>query len=204
MRRYRFVLIAVAVVMTGCASLSTFQTAQVLEKGEKQMGFALSASQIDVGDSDDAALEAVTILVPEFFYRAPIGEKSEFGVKLTPTSLVADGKYQLVDSTPFDMAADLGLGFFAFAAEGEALVVVDIHPAIIASLNLSESVSLNLTPKFIVRYIAAGGESETSYLNGGTIGLALGKNTRFMPEVGFYRWENEDSGFAYFGLGIAW
>ena len=200
MRNFNFTLLIIAAVLSGCASLSTYQTAQVLEQGVSQKGVAVSATKVE---SEGGLLDDVTMIVPEFFYRAPLSEKFEYGVKLSPTSLIADGKYQFVDSGSWDVAADLGMGFFAYATEGEEAIFIDFLPAILVSFTLTEDTVFTIAQKGIIRYIAAGGDQEISTLGGATLGLAIGKKIRLMPEFGFFRWKDKDSGFGYFGFGIA-
>ena len=192
------ILLVLVILCGGCASLSTYQKAQVLEENATQFGFALTSTDLSLidEDEDDPFFESFNLILPELFYRVSVNSKMDFGAKVFPLSVVLDGKYQFIDGEKFDMAADLGIGYNKFAIDDKDTGILDIYPTVLMTFNLSEKVGVTLAPKLITRFLSSGGSKETITIPGGTMALSLGP---LMPEIGYYTSKNAN----YFTFGVA-
>jgi len=108
-------------LICGCASISTFQTARTLKPGKTQKGFAITAGNPRISESWGAGVvqefqvERSPILPwPEFWFRKGLSENLDWGIKTRGPffGAIADLKYQfLSDESPWQVAGSLGLGF---------------------------------------------------------------------------------------------
>ena len=178
------IFVVLVILFSGCASLSTYQKAQVLKENSGQFGVALTSTDVSLLDEDeeDPFFESFTFIVPEIYYRTSVSKKMDFGAKLFPLSAVLDGKYQFVDGEKFDMAADFGIGYSKFAVDDKETGILDIYPTILMTFNLSEKLDVTLAPKVITRFLSSGDSKETITMPGGTLSLSLGP---LMPEIGY-------------------
>ncbi len=102
------------ILCAGCVSLSTFQTARVLQENESQFGVAASTNSnytLLIEEDDEVSNETITGGTLEAFYRTPISSNFDIGIKAYFVGAIIDGKYQFHDGERFDMAADLGIGY---------------------------------------------------------------------------------------------
>jgi hypothetical protein len=194
-----FLALVVFVLVAGCASLSTYQKAQVLKEDESQFGIALTSTDAHLvnNEEEDPFFESVTYIVPEVYYRTSLGNKVDFGAKLFPLSAVIDGKYQFVEGEGFDMAADLGISYSKYSFDDKETTIFDIYPTILMTFNLSKKVDLTLAPKVITRFLSSDESRETVTMPGATLSLAIGP---VMPEIGYYT--SETVNFFTFGVAI--
>lgn len=189
--------VVLVVLIAGCASLTTYQKAQVLKEDESQFGIALTSTDASlVDDEEDPFFESITYIVPEVYYRTSVSSKVDFGAKIFPLSAVIDGKYQFVDGEKFDMAADLGISYSKYSFDDKETTIFDIYPIILMTCNLSKKVDLTLAPKVITRFLSSDDSRETLTMPGATLSLAIGP---IMPEIGYFTSETVN----FFTFGIA-
>ena len=205
-----FLLMALifASFLGGCASVSNYQTAEVLEEGETQATLGLSFTEQKLETGAEINYEGFSYFTPEFILRGGISESFDFGVKLymaLPIGVVIDGKYQFLEGEKWDMAFDLGLGYSGWEAGSDdtGFSITEVIPSVLITYHLSENVSATLAPKALVRRLKGGGETDDQTFVGGNLTLSLGK--RFMPEFGYFKGEDiigQDVTYTHFGVGI--
>jgi hypothetical protein len=178
---FRFVTVstfaAVALLATGCVSMSSLQTARTLEKNKSQqtLGGGLYTSESLVDDKD---LGRISLPYLEYSYRQGLSDKIDAGIKITNSfTLMADGKYQLVDGEQFALAAGLGVGYFSVSQtsgdEKFESTLIDVMVPLYLSYDVTKSFTPYLSPKYIARFVS-GTESSTNSLWGATAGAKIG------------------------------
>ena len=200
MKRAVLFFTLLSILYLNCVSMSTYQTAQVLEKKQSQFGaaaYTMSNYKLEIFDEDDELQsETVTGGTIEAFYRAPVCKNLDVGIKAYLVGTVIDGKYQFVNHDNFDMAVDLGIGYQQMSISDDDYTIFDIYPTLLLTFNLSTDVDVTLAPKIISRYVS--GPTATSTFMGGTIMLRFGP---VMPEFGYYVIDGQK--ITTFGVGIA-
>ncbi|MBO6938323.1 MAG: hypothetical protein JJ863_25360 [Deltaproteobacteria bacterium] len=105
---------------TGCLSANTYQTAQVMERGDWELGLALYGSKVrDACFAEECAtyttpngespLPGAGSGGPELVFRVGVGHRMDFGARVGVVGARVDLKAQLVDTEYFDLALDLGV-----------------------------------------------------------------------------------------------
>ena len=167
MQRIGIALLAVA-VLGACASLNTMQTGEVTPKGDFQlagdiglavpvaaisdvMTFSQKASPTTEDYMDLVRGGVAALLYPPLTsgltFRYGIARRWDLGLRLSPSTLRLDGRYQIIDRRVMDLAVGLGLGFFHSAPSlGET---VDIGSYKRGDLDVSLIMSFNLGKIFI-------------------------------------------------------
>lgn len=175
----------VAIFVTSCASLTGFEEGKVLGEGNKEA--IVSGNYTTVPDllSDDFDTLAINdnIGFPniEFSYKYGITDKLDVGGRISTTlTTSAYAKYQLVgdNSSKFALAGGLEIGTFAGIAYTVGIPVY-------ASIYPTESITININPRFLYQTAAGAGGDGITYL-GGNAGLLFGKKHKFGLDVGFY------------------
>lgn len=199
-------------LLSGCLSLSSYQTAEALPEGKSQFGVGLTVTTIKPDPASvDVIYEDISYFTPEIMYRAGVGGNFDMGAKLWFTypaiGIVVDGKYQFVDGDKFDMAVDLGVGYSGVetGSADTRISFVDVVPALLMTYHFSDKASLTLTPKFLYRKPSGAVASDAEHYTGATLMLALGRKIRVMPEVGYFKGEDAtgfDNEFTYYGIGF--
>jgi len=175
LRNGKAILIPLLTILaSGCASLSTYQTAKTLEPGKKTIGFALSLSAINVDLGEEAAGfdETITYPVPEIFFRVGIKENLDVGVKFYPFAGLVDIKYQFINQPTFDLAFDLGVSYTKLSGIDSEIKLIDFYPTALLTYNVTPSGNATLAPKIIIRRVSGGNEApEIFTMPGGTLAL---------------------------------
>ena len=175
-------------LLSGCASVTTFQTPEVIEKDSSLLGAGLSAS-LNTGDSK--------ILMPAFecYARKGLTKKTDGGLKIFGLpcgfgGIVADIKYQLFDG-PISVSGDLGASVSAVKVEDYQWTFA-FYPMLLFGTDRA----------YVgVRSIHTG-IGKFDHIPGIFLGLSLGDTFRVMPEVSYHFIRDEDEGFFTFGLGF--
>ena len=193
------------ILLGGCASLTTFQTAQVLEEGKTDFGVAIAYSNIVLDDSS-LFFEETEYRLPEIFYRRPLNNRFELGLKFYPFSIGGDIKYQFIDGKAIDMAADFGIDYtgleISVESNGEKSEsktrLINLYPTILLTYNITKKINITLAPKVIMQYLTTNNENSRNFMPGFTINMSLGP---LMSEVGYYRSTRE--GITFYSAGLA-
>jgi hypothetical protein len=196
MRNFYLPLVLIIVVMlAGCASFSSFQTAQVLDPDEDefQIGIGLAVTSFELEeDAVETDYEEMSYYKTELLIRSGVTESFDFGAKFWTVGLAVDGKYQFVDGEKIDMAVDLGFSYSGIEVDDEGVRYFGFHPALLMTYNFSEKFSVTLSPRAVILNVSHDEEGDdTQTFLGGTLTLSLGgKKVRILPEIGYYKAED--------------
>ena len=210
MRKFYLMLVFIIVVMlAGCSSFSSYQTAQVLDPDEDafQIGVGLTVTSFSLEeDGQEIDYEEVAYSKLELLIRTAVTESFDFGAKFWTGGISVDGKYQFVDGEKLDMAADLGFSYSGIEVDDEGVTFIDFQPALLMTYNFDEKFSLTLAPKAVIRKVSRDNEEDTNTFLGGTLTLSLGgKKVRILPEIGYYKGEDrlgQEVSVTHGGVGI--
>ena len=202
-------LFAVFTVLSGCASFSSYQTAQSLGEGKSQFAIGLTVTDQSV-DGPEADYEEAAYFTPELIFRTGVTDGFDVGAKLYVAypivGVVINGKYQFLDGPGLDMAVDFGVGYSGVELNNNDITYVDFYPALLMTYNFSDTFSATLAPKVVIRRAkVAGAGTDTESFPGATLTLSLGKKVKVMPEVGYYKGKDRldaDVEVVHFGIGF--
>jgi hypothetical protein len=189
-------LIAGALVFAGCMSWTTYQTAETTPPGGMTVGGGLSS----ICPSTD-----IFFPVADIFVRFGLSPSADMGFRYnTPFRMTLDTKMALSKSFAFDVA----IGGVYAPMHLHRWVIVNVMPSVILSTRLSDVMSLYLVPKLSIDYIFFAEVDEMQVLPSGmnwiagtTLGLALGRRFKIMPEITMVQWVSPES-FFYLQPGI--
>jgi len=211
MRNFYLMLVFIIVVMlSGCASFSSYQTAQVLDPDEDdfQIGIGLTVTSFDLEeDAVETDYEEMSYYKTELFLRSAVTENFDFGAKFWTVGLSVDGKYQFVDGEKLDMAVDLGFSYSGIEVDDEGVRYLSFQPVLLMTYNFTEKFSLTLAPRAVIAVVSHDEEGDdTQTFVGGTLTLSLGgKKMKILPEIGYYKAEDrlgQEVEVTHGGIGI--
>lgn len=224
----RLAIIAVAVLASGCASLSTMQTARTLRPGESQItastslaGGGIPGIAIDTGLPPPAG-HKVALPVPqaEIEVRHGFAPRWDWGIRTYLLGLGTDVKFQFLQREKWDAAFAPGtsLSYVFLPAGGSSLQTgeLDVVLPVLFGRHLRGGSSVVFGPKMQgrlafnavntpqgnargTRFVLLGGA-------GGTLNVALGKGWSIPLELSIYNDWTEKTGVAYsagFGLAVS-
>jgi hypothetical protein len=192
----QLIILAFALIATGCANFASFQSADTVPEGEGVLGVGASytAYEIDIGDEPTSA----TVPAVNIWYRRGITDEFELHTNVwLPFGATIGAKYQLLGErkTPgfgFSLGADIGyLSISTGSGDTEASTsLLDIYVPVYTGYRVSESFAVYLTPKYIMRAAfgsASSGDEEASsteifHIPAATLGVALGSSVEFLVE----------------------
>ena len=206
MKRYFVGYVAMLLVLANCASLSTMQTARVLEKGESEHALGLGFYNSD----DFLGGDDISIPVLEYQYRRGIWNNFDAGIKLTNLgSLVLDGKYNLVNGQKWALATGLGLGYLDFESTvGNVTAkstIIDVMLPLYLSYDVGVMTSFYGAAKYVLRSISTSGGTITGGGDGslisGSLGLKVGKTSGALLEASLVSGLDNDFAGTQFNAG---
>jgi hypothetical protein len=186
---YALAIIVGNLVMGGCASISTFQTARTLKPGETQKGVGVTAGNPLISPSWGARKSVVYPWL-EFWLRKGLSENLDWGIKtwgLLEGGMV-DLKCQfLPDESPWQVAGSLGLGVSSrgleLGLEAESYTFFDLHVPLFISRDFGESFTFYISPKYIHRVVIGDFHPRANYSHqwngfGAGVGISFHLNRR--------------------------
>jgi hypothetical protein len=195
-----FVFAIITVFFTGCASMSSMQTARVTDKGKFGVGFSggYVKTEIEIGD-----LESIDVAGPlmEISARYGISEKLDVGAKLGIVGTSgADAKFQFLGNKQSKFASSAGFGVYYLSSESSTTInettntlkstVIDLHFPLYFSVHPTNWLGIYAAPKYILRlnnYNDNGvSESASSSWLGVTSGLRLGRKNALFMEYSYF------------------
>jgi len=180
--------VAAVVLLTGCATFGTFETAQTAAPGQFQFGGALTPVHII---SSEGSNGTVFFPFPTLFTKVGVSEQVDLGATWSFGPGVAlNGKYQFM-SGPMDGALWLGGSYYGISISGTGFGVYSIGPRLF--LSSEREGSFPYMVNFGATYAGASASSEGSSVSGGTLSALLGaglpfrlgggRDSRIMPEL---------------------
>lgn len=214
---YALTIIVGVVVMSGCASISTFQTARTLKPGETQKGVGVIAGNPLLSPSWEAG-KSLVYPWPEFWLRKGLSENLDGGIKtwMLYYGFMFDLKYQfLSDESPWQVAGSLGLGVSERAVdyidlESPFYIFFDLHLPLFISRDFGEFSTFYISPKYIHRVVIGGDPPQPNYNHqcnafGAGLGISfhLNKKLSMMLEYDCMYEQGTVEGFTHnWGLGF--
>ena len=190
--RFRcFILGLTLSLLAGCASLSTFQTPQVLEKGKTVIGLAGSG----VNGSAPGILEASG--------RIGLGHGTDAGLKVTlPGTLTADFKWQWFRGVRVNAALDLALSYFNSSNDGEDFKSTALMPTLLLGNRhwYAGGRVVFMSADGTITFFGSHDFELTNVFPGLFLGFAIGNRFQVLPEINAY-FPREGS-FVIWGIGL--
>lgn len=196
-----------ALLLCGCPNPNTYTTPRTLDPGKWQftvaaeaLGFSYNGyTATSNGTSTSVGgASGFSPMIPSFIGRVGLADGFDLGIHASNLdSLGLDGKIRLLKGT-FDLALDPGLqGYYYSFGSGpgnESIGVVYLHAPVMLGLNLSQDVSLVVTPGIVYGLATSSVASSTTIQNAsgstgiiarGSVGLDLRVNPKLAlhPEV---------------------
>ncbi len=182
-------------LLISCYSYTTFQTPEVLEKGETILGVGISNKQ----PWEDQ-------IFPEIYFRKPFVRTMDWGFKfkgipITGGVILFDMKKSLMTTSIVTLSADLGLSFSSFNAEDLAhFQTIGIYPTLMLG-NDHLYMGLKYNKLLISGNIDLFGDipDQTSsmgipsYFFGATLGTGL----RLQPEITIFQFPDHEMVVSY-------
>ncbi len=206
-----FSVVFLAIVsFTGCSSLTTMQTANVIAPGETESGVALLQNRVlPDGVQSVGADGNVSYYTMEFTYRRGVADKLDMGFKLYPLAAEIDAKYQFIKTGRFALSGNFGVAYTSLAQGSESnekTNFVDFYPTVLITYHVGQNFSLTVAPKTIFAYYSDSNMRGLNVIPGVTLtaaigGGAAGQGFKLMPELGYYSIVGGAS-FATLGLGM--
>lgn len=179
MRKLGTTLCAVYVVgASGCASITSMQTAKPLAKDVQQFSYAVSASRIKTNPKDTVA---TTVPGVDLMVRRGLTDHDEIGIRVANfgSFFLLDYKRSLARTKPLYISAGVAFGAMAFFEDSAGdSQVFDVYLPVYADLTLRRDVALIFSPKYIFRTKEFHGRQIA--LSGG---VRLGERQGFIIEV---------------------
>ncbi len=203
----------------GCLSTNTYQTAQVLPRGEVEFGAALYGNYVDHACFEEGCAQYTT---PggtedlnssgqggaEFVMRVGLGHRMDFGARLGLVGARVDLKAQLIDTRYFDLAVDLGI-------RADVRAVAATLPLLLSSRPHRWFALFGSVQGLLTRW-RINGDGRDHVIAGGvaaSFGFALGPVdiVSVRPEVTYHHWLGDidtpsgmsGADFRYWSFGIA-
>ncbi len=210
---------ALAFSAWGCASMSSFQTAEALPPGEVSIGVGMSSLSMEGKTAEGGTTVTWKSDLPpnlELLVRYGFLPRFDAGLKVYTTvggmGYVLDGKYQFLDGEGVDGALVLGIATseanFLFGAslggtDEDETAFFDYYAAVPFTFRFSESLTLTAAPRYVDRSISSDFLAERERIIGGSLTLSMGKEVQVRPEVGFFRGAKKTE-MTFGGLGIVY
>jgi hypothetical protein len=186
--------------LTGCANLSSLQTARVFEPntGEFTVGGGLSHIPFFSSNIDTLKKYGDGPLIPygDIGVRWGVYPRIDIGVRYTPLyTLALDGKYQLYAGKSLALATGVGLGILHVEdADSTSLnqnngddendvTMVDFIIPLYASYDFGEYFTAYVSPKFVHRRFPGFDANAAKNLAGGSAGFKIGKSRGLYLEL---------------------
>lgn len=191
------ILSATAVLLlSGCASMSTMQTARTTEKGEfgYDVGGGYIKTDIALGTADTISFKAPFL---EIGGRYGVTDKLDLGAKLTLIgTATADAKYQFLGDGESMLAgsAGFGLGYLSISSGSGVNTsdskIFDIMVPAYFSVHPTDWFSVYASPRYVFRINSYSSSNESGTDNsswyGVTAGIRLGKRVGFLAEYSYF------------------
>lgn len=138
-----------------CASVSTLQTARVLDEGDAyhSVGMAFYSSDDFLGG------EKISLPLLEYSYRRGVWKDIDVGFKLALIgSASVDAKYRLIDGEQWALSTGIGLGYLSFESSfgdvKQQSTLVDIILPLYLSYDVSKMATVYSAAKLMYRSIS--------------------------------------------------
>lgn len=201
------------VFITGCATISTFQTAKTLPAGEIAMGVGMDMTGLEhtvAGVTQNTGV----MKSYETWIKMGLGKKFDAGLKFFPIGRLFDVKYQFLNGKNGGLDAAVDLAYSATSIEKSDSIndYIDIYSNLIFSSDLTKLLTLYISPKHILRTVQLTDDltdksgTKTKSLLGSGIGIAFnldGEKVQLMLEYNYVsslwgeKWQHSQAGIGF-------
>ena len=201
------------VFITGCATISTFQTAKTLPANEIAMGVGMDLTSLE---HTVAGVTQNTDVVKSYeaWIKMGLGKKFDAGFKFFPVGRLFDVKYQFLSGKNGGLDAAVDLAYSAASIESSDIIndYTDIYSNFIFSSDFTKLLTLYVAPKHILRTVRLTNDltdkssKKTKSLLGSGVGLAFnldGEKTQLMLEYNYVhslsgeKWQHGQAGIGF-------
>ncbi len=210
-------LLAMPLAVTGCPNPNTYGTPRTIPSGKNQhiialegIGVRAKAPRTDASGAVETGTDSEGLpLLPSYQYRRGVSDRVDLGVRVTNVSgLGADVKWNFLRGA-LDLAVDPGF-HWVYVPVRDGFNVLYLHAPILAGVNVTDSVTLVLSPGVVCAAFASSSKDGASrsaiVTNRGVLArLGVGLNVRLgrllaiMPEITGMRAFNDSEGIVVVG-----
>ena len=203
----------------GCASLSSYQEARVLDKGKAEVFFGASGYKDDLEKVDFSftgansgkidTTDGLSNVMLEIGGRIGVWDNLDLGVKYSvPGSIALDAKYQLLgrdSGSMFQLSAGLKGGYASLDGKNskgedvDGVPVIDLIVPVYATITPTNWMALTVAPQFCYRISDNGYYYPEGPIAGANIGLRMGTTFGIRGEFGYHR--NLDTDYSMMNYG---
>lgn len=211
MQQFLWLCVALA-LLSGCASVSTFQTARTLDpkKGRMILGgsYLLGSSKYRPDGTGSIETSWGEVPIIEWAFRTAVVEHWDVGFKLThPATLSGDIKYQWIDHKVFAAAAGVGVGYVTITTsglldnKGIRSHSADLSAPLYIGADLSRNFGIYVSPRLIARKNIDSSIPWAALL-ASTVGFRLGDTGGVLLECSYVFDLDSGANLTQVGIGI--
>jgi hypothetical protein len=204
-------------IFTGCASMSTMQTARVTEKGKFDYivgGGVVNTTVVGTSSNVESPNDTVKFTTPfvEVGIRYGILDNLDVGAKISIIGTATlDFKYQFLGDKNSKLAGSIGLGggYISVAINNTKNHMYDAMLPVYFSYHPINWISFYCSPKYVFRTINTynfdniGYNRTISHWYGATGGIRIGKRIAFLAEYSYFGNSQYSIPFSQVTCGIA-
>ncbi len=182
MQVMRLLSFLVVVSLTGCASFTSLQTADIIPQGETN--FTVSGNLLYSLPLEESVYEEGNQFVTQLMIRRGLSVKTELQAIISSNSLNGTYKHLLKSGDTFITSYSVGAGYsFLASSFDDQIHVADLPVSMFITYKPKNNFGITLNPKALYRFIG----DESTFVVGGSINLVFGENIKFYPEgIMFY------------------
>ncbi len=182
-RNYFFIFqsFLLLLLFPGCVSFTSFQTADVLPKGETS--YTVSGSMIFSLPEYFDVYEEGNQFASQLMVRKGISEHGEFQLSISPNSLTTAYKHLFHKDKKFISSYTFGTSYtFLASSFDDQIHIIDVPASVYLSYVPSNNFNITLNPKVMYRYIG----DESTVVLGTSLNFMFGKQIKVYPEGIFF------------------
>jgi len=200
---YLLAIVAIVFMASSCASLTGFEEGRSLGEDNSESIVSINFTKAPnlFEEIEEPAIDTLNTSVTfpnlEFSYKRGITDQLDVGGRIS-TNLNASTylKYQVVGDKSSSFAFSPGLEFGTVLGSA-----YNVGIPLYASFYPTESVTVNVTPRFMYQFITGLETAGATYL-GGNFGLLFGRKHKFGLDVGYYNVSTDGNSNALLTFGI--
>ncbi len=205
MMKHILMISSAALLMTSCASLSSYQDARTLEQGKAQMFIGGGTYTEQYPEQSDQVAQAISEAIEDYKtplieagLRVGVMEKLDLGLKYTiPGGIVFDGKYQLLGGKEdvFAISSGAKVGYLSIkqtvTVDGQdqtsEWTTIDATVPLYLSYYPLSWLSVTVSPDYTFRHSTSSeGGSTNANVYGANASLKLGSDWGLVVEYGYH------------------
>jgi hypothetical protein len=183
-------VVAVALLLQGCVSLTGFQDGRTLGEGNFEVIGSLNMSSSpnfreirDDGVNIDEEVPTIPFPSSEIFVAYGITDRMNIGVRMNSnTNMGLNFKYQVMGDLESPVALSLGAEVGSFSLLSP---LVNAQVPVYFSMHPTETFTFFLSPRYIYQFTTRGFDRGLSYA-GTNAGVLLGRRHKFGLDLGYY------------------